>query len=254
MSGRLDGRVAIVTGAAGGIGGGAARRFADEGASLVLSDINGEAVEAVAQEIRDKGGRAIAVQCDISVPEQIEAVVEATIQEYGTVDILANIAQGGLNEHALLEAATEDEALTAYRTGPLQSMLFMQKCLPYMKERGYGRVINTASGAAVSPRPGFSTYAMAKGAVMALTRVASQEWGQYGITTNTFLPVGRSDAFNLTEQGRQAAAMIESHSPMRRFGTPYDDVAPLLVFLASEESGYINGQAIGADGGITFIA
>ncbi|MEU9404233.1 SDR family oxidoreductase [Streptomyces sp. NPDC048281] len=228
MSGRLDGRAAIVTGAAGGIGGGAARRFADEGALLALSDIDGPAVEAVAQEIRDKGGRAIAVQCDIAVPEQIEAVVDATIREYGTVDILANIAQGGLDEHHLLEDATPAEGLTAYRTGPLQSMIFMQKCLPYMKERRYGRVINTASGAAVSPRPGFAT--------------------------NTFLPVGQSDAFNLTEQGRAAAAQIEAHSPLRRFGTPYDDVAPLLVFLASEEAGYINGQAIGADGGITFIA
>src|SRR5262245_35489941 len=109
MSGRLDGRVAIVTGAAGGIGGGAARRFADEGALLVASDLHGPAVEAVAQEIRDKGGRAIAVQCDIAVPEQIEAVVDAAIQEYGTIDILANIAQGGLDEHHLLEEATVEE-------------------------------------------------------------------------------------------------------------------------------------------------
>ncbi|MEU6350695.1 SDR family oxidoreductase [Streptomyces sp. NPDC047072] len=254
MSGRLDGRVAIITGAAGGIGGGAARRFADEGALLTLSDINGARVEAVAQEIRDKGGRAIAVPCDIDVPEQIDAVVDATVQEYGTVDILANIAQGGLSEHKLLEEATAAEVLTSYRTGPLQSMLFMQRCLPYMKERGYGRVINTASGAAISPSPGFSAYAMAKSAVMGLTRVASREWGRYGITTNTFLPVGRSDGFDLTEQGRAAAAQIETISPVGRFGMPYEDVAPLLVFLASEESGYINGQAIGADGGITFIA
>lgn len=184
MTGPLDGRVAVVTGAAGGIGSGVARRFADEGASLLLTDVQGAGVDAIAQEIRDKGGRATAVEADIAEPAQITAVVAAAIEAYGVVDILANIAQGGLDQHRLLEQATAEQAEYAFRTGPLQSMLFMQECLPVMKERGYGRIINTASGAAVSPTPGFSAYAMAKGAVMSLTRVASQEWARYGITTN----------------------------------------------------------------------
>jgi len=246
--------VAVVTGAAGGVGGGVARRFAAEGARVVATDLDAAAVEAVAQEIRDAGGDAVGVRCDVNVLEEIDAVVDTAISTFGTVHILANIAQGGLDEHRLLEEATPEQALTAFRTGPLQSMRFMQKCLPSMKEQRYGRVINTASGAAVTPTPGFSTYAMAKGAVMSLTRVASREWGRFGITTNTFLPVARTGGFDLTEQGRAAAAQIEKVSPVGRFGTPYDDVAPLLVFLASEQAGYINGQAIGADGGITFIA
>ncbi|GAA1639279.1 SDR family NAD(P)-dependent oxidoreductase [Actinoplanes couchii] len=252
-SGQLAGRVAIVTGAAGGVGSGAARRYADEGASVVLTDISGPAVEAVAAEIRERGGEAFAIACDIADPEQIAAVVAATVQRYGTVDILANIAQGGLDQHKLLEEATAEQALYAYRTGPLQSMLFMQHCLPIMKEKGYGRVINTASGAAVHPTPGFSTYSMAKGAVMSLTRVASQEWGRYGIVTNTFLPVAKTPGFDLTEQGRAAAKQLVTMVPVGRFGTPYEDVSPLLVFLASEGAGYINGQAIAADGGLSLF-
>ena len=90
---------------------------------------------------------------------------------------------------------------------------------------------------------------MAKGAIMALTRNASQEWGKYGIVTNTFLPLIRTPAYDLSEQGRAAAKTIEAEIPAGRFGTAYEDCAPMLVFLASEGAGYVNGQAIGVDGG-----
>ncbi|WP_067650479.1 SDR family NAD(P)-dependent oxidoreductase [Nocardia harenae] len=247
--GQLEGRVAIVTGAAGGIGRSCARRFAAEGAAVVLADIHEGGVRDIADEITQAGGGALAVACDVAKEEEIEAVVAAAIGGYGRIDILANIAQGGMGDMAFLDATTPRNVLDSVVTGPIQSMLFMQKCLPHMKERGYGRVINTASHSAVFGLPGFAAYEMAKAAIMALTRNASQEWGKFGIVTNTFLPVVRTPAYDLSEQGRAAAQLLTESIPLGRFGTPYEDCAPLLVFLASAGAGYVNGQAIGVDGG-----
>lgn len=252
--GILADRVAIVTGAAGGVGGGCADRFAEEGAALVLADIRGDRIQEMADRIVAAGGRAVAVECDVAQESAIDAVVETAIVSFGQIDVLANIAQGGLGDHTYLEGTDPDAALHAFTTGPLQYMLFMQKCLPHMKERRYGRIINTASHSALTGVPGFAPYEMAKGAVMALTRTASQEWGRYGITTNTLLPVVRTPAFDMTEQGRAAAKRLEELIPVGRFGTPYEDCSPLVAFLASEAAGYVNGQAIGADGGRFLIA
>ncbi|MGI5239295.1 SDR family NAD(P)-dependent oxidoreductase [Dactylosporangium sp. CA-139066] len=247
--GQLSERVAIVTGAASGVGRGCARRFADEGAAVVLADIQGELVNELAEEITTGGGKAVAATCDVAKENEIDQVVGAAIESFGQIDILANIAQGAMNEMRFLEETKPEDTLASFVTGPLQTMLFMQKCLPHMKERHYGRIINTASHSALFGMPGFTPYEMAKGAIMALTRNASQEWGKYGIVTNTFLPVIRTPAYDLSEQGREAARMLAEQIPTGRFGTAYEDCAPMLVFLASEGAGYINGQAIGVDGG-----
>ncbi|MFG2044594.1 SDR family NAD(P)-dependent oxidoreductase [Dactylosporangium sp. NPDC048998] len=247
--GQLSERVAIVTGAASGVGRGCARRFADEGAAVVLADIQGELVKELAEEITTGGGKAVAVTCDVANENEIDQVVGVAIESFGQIDILANIAQGAMGEMRYLEETKPEDTIASFVTGPLQTMLFMQKCLPYMKERHYGRIINTASHSALFGIPGFTPYEMAKGAIMALTRNASQEWGKYGIVTNTFLPVIRTPAYDLSEQGREAAKMLAEQIPTGRFGTAYEDCAPMLVFLASEGAGYINGQAIGIDGG-----
>jgi 3-oxoacyl-[acyl-carrier protein] reductase len=247
--GQLSERVAIVTGAASGVGRGCARRFADEGAAVVLADIQGELVRELAEEITTGGGKAVAVTCDVAKENEIDQVVGVAIESFGQIDILANIAQGAMGEMRYLEETKPEDTIASFVTGPIQTMLFMQKCLPHMKERHYGRIINTASHAAIAGIPGFTPYEMAKGAIMALTRNASQEWGKYGIVTNTFLPVIRTSAYDLSEQGRAAAKTLAEQIPTGRFGTAYEDCAPMLVFLASEGAGYINGQAIGIDGG-----
>ncbi|MET0145888.1 MAG: SDR family oxidoreductase, partial [Ilumatobacteraceae bacterium] len=250
----LQDRVAIVTGAAGGVGSAAARRFAEEGASVVLADIDGDAAQAVGDLITAAGGSSTVVPCDVSKEQDIDDVVTAAISTYGRIDILANIAQGSMGDHSYLETTSAELAFANFATGPVQSMLFMQKCLPHMKERGYGRIINTASHSALVGAAGFAPYEMAKGAVMALTRNASQEWAKFGIVTNTFLPVVRTPAFDMTAQGRAAAVSQAESNPTGRFGTPYEDCSPVLVFLASEGAGYVNGQAIGVDGGRFLIA
>jgi len=250
----LDNRVAIITGAAGGIGRGVVQRFADEGALLVLADIKTGDVQDLARTLVDAGSRAIGVGCDVANEDDITRVIDAAIAEFGQIDILVNLAQGGLADHTYLDGTTAADAASSMLTGPIQSMLFMQKCLPYMRERGYGRIINTGSHAALTGLPGFAPYAMAKGAVQALTRSASQEWGQYGIVTNTFVPILRTPAYDTTEQGRATIDQITRDVPVGKFGTAYDDGSPVLVFLASEGAGYINGQTISADGGWRLIS
>lgn len=252
--GVLDGRTAIITGGAGGIGFGAARRFVEEGASVALVDVREDRTQELAAELTSAGGRAIGVVCDVSKPSDIEAAVATTVEEFGTVDILLNLAQGGMGEMRYLENTSIDDATYAYETGPLQSMLFMQQCLPHMKARHYGRIINVSSQSHVVGEPGFAPYEMAKGAVSALTRNASQEWGPLGIVTNCFLPAIKTPAYDMSEQGHAAAERLAGEIPVRFFGTPYEDCAPLLVFLASEQAAYINGQAIAVDGGRYLIA
>src|SRR5690606_34028397 len=252
--GVLEGRVAIITGGAGGIGSGTARRFTEEGATVVLADVAEDRVKELAAELTATGARAIGLGCDVAKASDIQAVVDTTIAEYGKVDILVNLAQGGMGEMRYLDQTTIEDATYAFVTGPLQSMLFMQYCLPHMKERRYGRIINVSSQSSVVGAPGFAPYEMAKGAISALTRNASQEWGQYGIVTNCFLPAIKTPAYDMSEQGRAAAERLAAEIPVRYFGTPYEDCAPLLVFLASQEAGYINGQAIAVDGGRYLIA
>ena len=251
--GLLDGRIAIVTGASSGIGRASAVRFSEEGAAIVACARRLDNLKELVHDVEAKGGQAIAVACDISKEEDIDNAVQSAAERFGRIDILANIAQGGMDELADITATTPDRAMYSFTTGPLQSLLFMQKCFPFMKRQRYGRIINTASPAAVTGFPGTTAYAMAKGAIMALTRNASQEWGQFGIVTNTFLPWVRTETFEQTPIAANLAQM-EAASPLRRMGTAYEDCTPTLAFLASEQAGYINGQVIAVDGGRRLIA
>jgi 3-oxoacyl-[acyl-carrier protein] reductase len=245
--GILEGRVAIVTGASSGIGRGAALRMAEEGAAVVACARRLDRLEELVREVEAKGGTAVAVACDVANEDDITHVVSTTAARFGRIDILANIAQGVMGEGTLLMDATPQRALDAYVTGPLQSLLFMQGCFPYMKEQEYGRIVNTSSHAAVLGSPGYTSYAMAKGAVHSLTRIASQEWGRYGIVTNTIFP-----AIHSHPERPPNSRVLDGH-PLGRVGTPYEDASPIIAFLASERAGYLNGQAIPIDGGRAYV-
>jgi NAD(P)-dependent dehydrogenase (short-subunit alcohol dehydrogenase family) len=246
--GILDGRVAIVTGATSGIGRGAALRMAEEGAAVVGCGRRAEKLDEFVRDAESRGGTAVGVRCDVSNESDIARVVETAAERFGRIDILANIAQGEMRKGTALIDATPQAALDVYLTGPVQSMLFMQRCFPHMKEQGYGRIINTSSHISVLGLPGYAAYGMAKGAVHSLTRVASQEWGQYGIVTNTIYPAIHSDPERPPHPG-----LVAGH-PLGRAGTPYEDAAPIIAFLASEGAGYLNGQAIPIDGGHGYIS
>lgn len=252
--GILEGRIAIITGASSGIGRACAVRFAEEGASIVVCARRLEKLEELKAEIEAKGGKVIAVKCDVSKEEDISAVVDSCINEFGKVDILLNNAQGGMNNQKYFEQTTPDDMEFAFVTGPLQSFRFIQKCLPYMKKEHYGRIINVASQSALAGSPGFSAYETAKGATMAITRNAAQELGKYGITTNCFLPVVKTEAYDMSEQGIAAANNFANIIPLKYFGNSYEDCSPIVAFMASEKAGYMNSQFIAIDGGWMPIA
>lgn len=247
--GVLEGRVAIISGSSSGIGRACAIRYAEEGAAVVVCARRLDRLEALVSEISAKGGRALPVQCDVGSREDILAVVEAAAREFGRIDILANCAQGGMDKHGLFAATSPDELINAYNTGPIQTMIFMQACLPYMQAQNFGRIINFGSLVGNGATPGFTAAALAKASMVPLTRLAAKEWGQFNITTNALMPFMHNEASTLTPEGREAFARLGPINPMRRIGMPYEDCTPLMLFLATEGAGYVNGQIIGVDGG-----
>jgi 3-oxoacyl-[acyl-carrier protein] reductase len=252
--GILEGRTALVIGASSGVGYGCALRFAEEGANVLACARRLEKLEKLAKEAEGMAGKIVPMTCDIAKKEDLDKVVAKTIEEFGKVEILACIAQGGMEHPTNLLDAKPELALESYITGPHYTMLLMQKCFPYMKEQHYGRIITCASGSAVSGTPGFAGYAMAKGAIMSLTRFAAKEWGEFGITTNCFLPVIKADGFDTSPQGQAAAEQVKKISPVGYFGDAYKDCSPIVAFMASEGSHYMNGQFISICGGISIIA
>ena len=246
---QLSGKVAIITGASSGVGAGVAKVLAAHGASVVLCARRQEKLDQIRREIESGNpeGQVLTVVCDVADDLQIRHVVEETIAHFHTVHILVNCAQGAMLYRPVSEIDT-DYALLAYKTGPLASLKFMQLCFPYMKENHWGRIINTASAAGYDGSAGFGAYGMAKEAIRAITRTAANEWGQYGITSNVFLPIIATENFRTTQP--EALKALEGRSPLRRIGTTEEDCGPIIAFLASDDSGYLNGQSFMLDGGL----
>ena len=245
--GKLDNKVAIVTGASSGVGRGVAKVLAQNGAKVCACARRMEKLEELAEEVRAFGGEVLPIACDVTDPAQIHNVVEQCVSHFGGVDILVNLAQGAMLYRPLVDV-DQEYALLAYKSGALASLLFMQECFPHMKEKGYGRIINTASAAGYDGSPGFGAYGMAKEAIRAVTRTAANEWGQYGITVNVFLPIIATDTFRETQP--EALKALEARTALKRVGTTEEDCAPLIVFLASEDGDYLTGQSFMVDGGI----
>ena len=245
--GKLDNKVAIVTGASSGVGRGVAKVLAQNGAKVCACARRMEKLEELAEEVRAFGGEVLPIACDVTDPAQIHNVVEQCVSHFGGVDILVNLAQGAMLYRPLVDV-DQEYALLAYKSGALASLLFMQECFPHMKEKGYGRIINTASAAGYDGSPGFGAYGMAKEAIRAVTRTAANEWGQYGITVNVFLPIIATDTFRETQP--EALKALEARTALKRVGTTEEDCAPLIVFLASEDGGYLTGQSFMVDGDI----
>jgi NAD(P)-dependent dehydrogenase (short-subunit alcohol dehydrogenase family) len=248
--GRLDGKIAIITGAASGIGLATARRVAAEGARTVVADLNGAGAMQVADAITAAGGEAIAVGADLGEVESVRAMVEAALTAYGGLDILHN------NAAATRLAAAEDLPVSAadpavwdttMRVNLRGALVAIQAAVPHMIARGGGSVINTASGAALAGDLGHPAYGASKAALICLTRYVATEFGKHGIRCNAISP-----GFIVIpgKPGREAvAATMLRHSLTPRLGAP-EDIAALVVFLASDESAFITGQNICVDGGM----
>ncbi len=247
--GRLDGKIAIVTGAASGIGKATAQRVAAEGARIVVADLNADGAKQVAETISAAGGEATAVQADLADNDSVRAMVESAVTAYGGLDILHN------NAAATHLAATRDLPVSAadpavwdemMRVNLRGALVAIQAAVPHMIARGGGSVINTASGSGLTGDLRNPAYGASKAALISLTRYAATEFGKQGIRCNAISPgyivIGG-------KPGRDALnATMLRHALTPRLGRP-EDVAALVVFLASDESAFITGQNICVDGG-----
>lgn len=256
--GRLEGKVAIITGGGAGVGRGIALAMAKEGACVVIAEINPETSARTANEIKGLGARALAVPCDVSSPEDVKATVAAAVKEFGTIDILVNNAidfgagRQGTTERPgprQLQDVTDEEMALMYNSGTMGTFHFMQACFPYLKQRG-GKVVNLASGAAIEGRPGLTAYSAAKEAIRAMTGVAAREWGPYNIAVNTVCPLAASS--NLERLAKLDPERIQAElalTPMGRFGDCEKDIGRAVVCLVSSDMDYVTGNTISMTGG-----
>ena len=255
----LEGKVAIVTGAGRGIGRAIAIAYGLEGAKVVVASRTPATVDAVAQEVRDAGGEAIGIACDVGKRDQVFACVEQTVAAYGSVHILVNNAQGFGTEanpqpstvFVACEDTDEDEWEYTLRTGPTASLWFMKAVFPHLKAQNYGKIINFASSSGQIGFEGNTCYNSAKEAIRALSRTAAREWGQYGINVNVINPALETRAFDAWKTARpDFVEALKDKIPMRRLGDPARDAGPLAVFLAGPGSDYITGSTFMLEGGM----
>jgi len=254
---RLEGKVAIVTGAGQGIGKGIALAFAKEGARVVIAEINPETSAATAEEIRGLGHQALSVVCDVSIEEQVKAMVDKAAAEFGPIDILVNNAQswtGGSAYHlgSPIESFPEDWWDLAFATGVKATLYCCKAVFPHMKDRG-GKIINFASYMGLVGWEGSVDYNANKEAIRGFSRTAAREWGKYGINVNVISPAALTPA--MIAFGMASPEKVEEMSkaleqlPLRRVGDPEKDIGPVVVFLASGDSDFVTGQTLHLDGG-----
>lgn len=248
---RLRDKVAVITGAGhkSGLGYAYALALAAEGCSVVVDDID-ESAEAAAQDIRDAGGKGIAVKAVVGSEETAERLVEAAVGAFGRLDILINNAGMAANVPFVeLTTAMWEQMTRVHLTG---TFLNSQAAVRWMIANGVrGRIINTTSAAGIYGTDGGAHYAAAKGGVIGLTKSNSIELARYGICVNAVAPGALTrdpaEIGQVDEELQNAFALRASRNTLQRFGHP-DDVTPLIVFLASDESYYISGQVISATG------
>ena len=250
MSG-IKGKVAVVTGSASGIGRASAVRLAEEGADVALIDINGDGIRETARLVEQAGGRALTVEADLTVREEIERAFEAIRAQLGLVGILHNNAGGSThyaNKKGFIKATADQwDQIVGLNLRAVADC--SRAVVADMKEQGCGRIIITASEMAFRGGPGFTEYSSAKAGVLGFTRSLAMEVGRYGITVNAICPgVIRTAALDAFPEEAIEATLPEI--PLGRLGEP-EDIANVVAFLASDQSSYMTGASLLVTGGRT---
>jgi len=253
MSGRVDGRIAIVTGAGSGIGEASAVRLAEEGATVVCADINESAAQASAQTIIKAGGKANAFTIDISKSDQCAAIVEDTIKRYGAVDILVNNA--GVNLPGVFHEVSDETMQRTMNVNVLGMMYLSRAAIPHMLKNSRGAIVNMSSCNGLVSEPFLSVYSASKGAVVMLTRGLALDYAKDGIRCNAICPGWVDTPINYAHADLLGGIdhvykNIGTFQPIGRPGTSRE-IAHLVLFLASDEASFITGSVISADGGMT---
>lgn len=253
--GRLDGKRAVITGAASGIGEGTARLFAAEGASVVLADIDAERGERLAADL---GECSRFVECDVSREGDIDRAVATSVAAFGGLDCLFNNAgnpgsTGGIEE---IDVSTWDQTVAIHLRG---MFLGIRAAARVMRPQGQGSIVNTASVAAYTANAAGHDYSACKAAIIQLTRTTANELGEHGVRVNAVCPgavatsiFGRAAGLNAADAQRTVefiAAALSDAAPIRRAGRPRD-IGEAVLWLASDASEYVTGQAIAVDGGL----
>ena len=252
VPGRLAGHVSVITGAGQGIGRGIALAMAKEGASVALAGRTLRKVQDVAGEIAGLGGRALAVECDVSCRKQVDEAVAATVAAFGGIDSLVNNAQSSSQQ--TLEETTDQHADECWRSGPMGTLYGMQAALPHLRARGGGSIVNFGSGTAIRGDQTFGAYAMAKEAIRGLSRVAAREWGPYGIRVNVVVPTALSpSAAEYMAANPEMAERINAEIPLGRTGDPERDIGRAVAALVSDDMSYLTGATLMLGGGRTIL-
>ncbi len=249
---RFQDKIAVVTGAASGFGAAIAKCFAAEGASVVVADVDEGGGKEVAAGILESGGAAVFARADVSQADQVKAMIDTAVAEYGGLDILVNNA-GFSHRMMPLWDLPEEEYDRVFSVNAKGVYLGAKYAVPVLQQRGGGVIVNTASIGAVAPRPGVTAYNATKGAVVTMTRGLAMEVAPYRIRVNAVNPVASDTAFFKGALGVDAVpepirkGLIEG-IPLGRLSEPLD-VANAVLFLASEDASFITGVCLEVDGG-----
>lgn len=245
--GVLEGQVAIVTGGGQGIGRGIALALAGEGARVLVVGRTLATCEAVAGEIADRGGTALAMTCDVVDRAQVDASVQRAIDTLGRIDLVVNNAQ--ITSHSSVLDLTEDDADAMWQSGPMGALRLMQACFPHLKET-QGCVVNLGSGMSIQPQVRGAGYGMVKDAMRVLTRVAALEWAGVGIRVNTIVPMALSPLVEEAERANPGTIdRLSGMIPLQRLGDAEADIGRSVVYLASDAARYVTGTTLMVDGG-----
>ncbi|MDE0583335.1 3-oxoacyl-[acyl-carrier-protein] reductase [Planococcus sp. A6] len=244
---KLTGKTAIVTGASRGIGAAIARRFAEEGANIVVNYSGSQdKAEAIVAEIEQAGGKAIAVKANVADADAVKVMADTAMKEFGSIDILVNNA--GITRDNLMMRMKEDEWDDVINTNLKGVFLCTKAVTRQMMKQRAGRIVNIASIVGVMGNAGQANYVAAKAGVIGLTKTTARELASRGITANAVAPGFITT--DMTEKlGDDVQSSMLAQIPLARFGAP-EDVANAALFLASDEASYVTGQTLHLDGGM----